>query len=113
MLDQNIGTGAGAQTAFQITKTYTVGAQTRTRVIHKPISGTVLVAVGGVLQADPADYSIDETTGIITFVAAPTGEVTVGYEFYVPVRFETDSMPFNLEVFNAGGVSINLLELRL
>jgi uncharacterized protein (TIGR02217 family) len=89
-LDQSIGTGDGVETDFQLYKSYTKGSQTVTRTINKPISGTVLVGEDGVNQA--AGWTVDTTTGVISFAVAPadTLEITAGFEFDVPCRFDTD-----------------------
>src|SRR6202012_3503547 len=49
--DQTIGTGDGTTAAFQLVKTYTSGPTSWTRIIKKPVGGTVLVSVGGVTQS--------------------------------------------------------------
>lgn len=93
---QQIGTGDGLETAFQIIKEYTSGGYTYTRDITKPISGSLLnVAVGGVDQVEGVDYTVDYATGIITFVVAPplNDAVVIGAcEFHVHVRFDTDHL---------------------
>jgi len=113
---ENIGTGDSILTAFQITKTYTTGSETYVRNITKPISG-IEVYVNAVLQTEGGgnDYTIDTTTGIITFNAAPGAfAITVTGEFDVPVRFDTDVLMakhegFDTEAWN----SIPLVELLL
>ena len=72
--DQNIGTGDGATTAFQLRKGYTQGSTTQWRLIRKPVEGTVSVAVSGVTE--PARWSVDATTGIVTFSADVSDTVT-------------------------------------
>ena len=47
-IDQALGTGDGATTAFQLVKRYESGAQAWVRRIVKPVAGTVRVARGGV-----------------------------------------------------------------
>lgn len=87
--DVLIGSGDGTEVNFQLIKNYTSGGITRTRLIIKPISGTVVVALDGVAKTEGTDYTINYTTGIVTFTAAPGAgvEVTAGFKFYVPVRF--------------------------
>jgi uncharacterized protein (TIGR02217 family) len=63
--DQAIGTGDGATTAFQLVKRYASGAQSWTRAIAKPVTGTVRIALSGVEQ--PSGWSVDTTTGVVTF----------------------------------------------
>ena len=94
MTDMNIGTGDAAETQFGISKTYTSGAQTYVRRIFKPIGTGLVVKVDGVTQTITTDYTVDTTTGIITFVSPPGAAlpITVTCEFDVPVRFDTDIM---------------------
>ncbi|HPE46903.1 MAG TPA: DUF2460 domain-containing protein [Hyphomonas sp.] len=104
--DQVIGTGDGSTTAFQLVKAYGDYA----RPIRKPVAGSVVVAVDGA----GASAGVDATTGIVTFAAAPVdgAEVTAGYRFDCPVRFDTDRLDVNLEAFGAGRIlSIPLSEL--
>ena len=112
--DQLIGQGNGTMTTFQLSKTYASGLQSYMRVITKPVAGTVLVAVGGATLS--SGWSIDTTTGIVTFTAAPaTGaSVTAGFEFDVPVRFDSDLLDVTLDIERLGSItSIPLVEIRL
>ena len=83
--DQVIGTGDGATTDFQIVKRYASGSQTWVRTITKPVDGTVHVALDGAEQL--GGWSIDTTTGVVTFDTAPAEDVavTAGFEFDVPL----------------------------
>ncbi|CDZ37511.1 DUF2460 domain-containing protein [Neorhizobium galegae] len=105
--DQVIGTGDGETVAFQLVKTYADGGGRWTRRIVKPVAGTVVVSVDGV--AEPAEaWSVDAAAGIVTFAAGhvpPVGAaVRAGYEFDVPVRFDTDRIDVNLAHFDAGHI---------
>jgi uncharacterized protein (TIGR02217 family) len=111
--DQPIGTGTGSQTAFQLVKRYASGAQSWTRTIAKPVAGTVVVALGGVPQG--SGWSVDLATGIVTFLTAPGSGVaiTAGFEFDVPVRFDSDTLDVTLDVERLGSItSIPLVEIR-
>ncbi|HHN73575.1 MAG TPA: TIGR02217 family protein [Thermopetrobacter sp.] len=111
--DQTIGTGDGAKTAFQLVKTYTSGSQSWTRTIAKPVAGTVTLAVDGTVQS--SGWSVDTTTGLITFTNAPANgaAVTAGFEFDVPVRFDTDQLDVTLDIERLGSItSIPLIEVR-
>lgn len=111
-LDQALGTGDGHRTVFQLAKTYPSGPASWTRVIAKPVAGTVRVAVAGVERT--SGFSVDSTTGLVTFTSAPTGSITTGFEFDVPVRFDTDQLSINLSSFAAGEIpSIPLVEIRI
>lgn len=112
--DQAIGTGDGATTTFQLTKRYVSGATTFDRVIRKPVAGTVQVALNGVEAM--SGWSVEVTTGIVTFTTPPGSgvAVTAGFEFDVPVRFRDDSLAISLETFAAGDApSVGLIEVRL
>ncbi|MHA1127324.1 MAG: phage distal tail protein, Rcc01695 family [Alphaproteobacteria bacterium] len=111
--DQPISTGDGATTAFQLMKAYTSGAQTWTRSITKPVAGTVTIALDGIDQA--AGWSSDITTGLVTFTAPPPGgtAITAGFEFDVPVRFDTDRLDVIHDIERLGSItSIPLIEVR-
>lgn len=85
--DQQIGTGDGAQTNFQLVKKYINGPSTVIRTITKPVSGSVVVALNGVNQT--TGWTVNTSTGVVTFTSAPgVGVVvTAGFQFDVPVRF--------------------------
>ena len=111
--DQQIGTGTGAATQFQMVKRYTSGAQSWTRAIAKPVAGTVLIALGTVEQL--SGWTLDSTTGVVTFTTAPGNGVIVraGFEFDVPVRFDTDMLDVTLDIERLGSItSIPLVEIR-
>ncbi len=111
-LDQALGTGDGHAAVFQLTKTYPSGPSSWTRTIAKPVAGTVRIAVAGVERT--SGFSVDTTTGLVTFTAAPSGALTAGFEFDVPVRFDTDQLSINLSSFAAGEIpSIPLVEIRI
>ena len=112
--DQLIGQGDGTATSFQLSKTYSSGLQSYVRTINKPGAGTVLIAVGGVVQS--SGWSVDTTTGVITFAVAPANgaSITAGFEFDVPVRFDSDLMDVNLDIERLGSItSIPLVEIKL
>jgi uncharacterized protein (TIGR02217 family) len=72
----------------------------------------VRVAVAGVELT--TGFSVDATTGLVTFASAPTGALTAGFEFDTPVRFDTDQLSINLATFAAGEIpSIPLVEVRV
>ena len=111
--DQQIGTGDGTTTAFQLVKRYTSGAQSWMRAITKPVAGTVTIALNGTPQ--PSGWSMNTSTGLITFAPAPgTGAtITAGFAFDVPVRFDTDVLDVTLDFERLGSItSIPLVEIR-
>jgi uncharacterized protein (TIGR02217 family) len=111
--DQGIGTGDGATLTFQLVKTYTHGGQSEARRITRPVAASVLIALNGVPTG--AGWTVDVTTGIVTFAAPPAAGVVIsaGYRFDVPARFNIDT----LMVESVGGGNIMLppipaIELR-
>lgn len=111
--DQRIGTGDGATAGFQLVKIYGSGLRNYARAITKPVAGTVLVAVNGLAETH---FSLSALSGIVTFQAGhipPAGAViTAGFEFDVPVRFDTDLLKINLAHFAAGDIpDIPIVEL--
>jgi uncharacterized protein (TIGR02217 family) len=111
--DQQLGTGTGSLQTFQLAKRYTSGAQTWVRTITKPVTGTVRVALGMVEQM--SGWTVDTTTGVVTFTTAPAGGVIVraGFEFDVPVRFDSDTLDVTLDFERLGSITaIPLLEIR-
>lgn len=112
--DQPIGTGDGVATVFQLTKRYESGGVAYDRDIAKPVAGTVLIALAGVAQAEGADFTVDVTTGEVTFAVAPGPgvAVTAGYEFDTPVRFDSDALSVSRAAFEAGDIAnIPLIEV--
>lgn len=111
--DQVLGTGDGTEDKFQLVKRYTSGSQTYVRPITKPVNGTVVVSLDGVNQ--PSGWNYDLGTGIVTFDSPPGNGVVVraGFEFDVPVRFDTDYLAINLAEWRAGQITdIPLIEVR-
>jgi uncharacterized protein (TIGR02217 family) len=116
--DQRIGTGDGTTAKFQLTKTYGTQFAPWSRTISKPVANTVLIAVDGIAQPTASNITIDHTTGQITFLAghipAAGSAITAGFEFDVPVRFDTDKLDISLQGFAHGAIPhIPILEVRL
>ncbi len=114
--DQQLGTGDGIQTSYQLNKTYGTATNTYQRIVSKPVLGSVVVAIDDSVQNQAADYTIDATTGIVDFVTAPVNgaAITAGFQFDVPVRFDTDDMEVGLDAFQAGQIpDISIVEIKL
>ncbi|MBP7242391.1 DUF2460 domain-containing protein [Amaricoccus sp.] len=112
-IDQALGTGDGTTTAFQLVKRYESGAQAWVRRIVKPVAGSVRVALAGVEQA--SGWTVDATTGGVSFATAPGAGVlvTAGFGFDVPVRFDTDRLDVTWDLDRLGSIaSIPLVEVR-
>ncbi|MDA5094409.1 DUF2460 domain-containing protein [Aliiroseovarius sp. KMU-50] len=114
--DQVIGWGDGARTEWQLIKTYRSGDQTYDRPIRKPVEGTVTIGLKGDPLVENTHYSYDHTTGLVTFVTAPEvgAEITAGYEFDVPVRFDADRIHTSVSSFQAGDApNVPVVEVRV
>ncbi len=114
--DQAIGTGDGTAAAFQLVKTYGEGDDAYVRRIDKPVAGTVRVAVDGVERSAGTHFTVDATTGTVTFtpgnVPAASKLVQAGFEFDVPVRFDIDQLAVSVSAFAAGHIpTIPLVEI--
>ena len=108
--DQVIGQGDGSTADFQLAKTYADMAGDYVRPITKPVATSVMVAV----DDQSAIVSVDELTGMISFAIPPASGavITAGFEFDVPVRFDTDRLTLALEAFGAGQAAhIPLIEV--
>lgn len=87
-----------------LAKHYQYGGESKTRLITKPVPGTVLLN-------DPPDAEapsgVNYTTGIVT------GDATsAGFEFDIQARFDTDSISTNLENYQLGSVEVPIIEVR-
>lgn len=116
-LDQSLGFGDGGTGTFQLVKTYGAGSTAYRRVISKPVANTVKVAVAGVVKTVGTHVTVHSTTGLLVFasghIPAAGQAVTAGFEFDVPVRFDTDRLSIDLSHFAAGHIpSIPLVEIR-
>lgn len=114
--DQDLGLGDGVTTVFSLRKTYRSGAQSYIRPIVKPVAGSVRVAVGGMPKVEGDEFSVDPVSGLITLVVPPDIGVTVsaGFEFDVPVRFDTERIDVSVSSFQAGEVpAVPVVEVRV
>lgn len=111
---QVIGIGTGSATAFQLIKTYDSGSVVETRTITKPVAGSVLIYVNSGLQS--SGVSVNSTTGVATFSAAPANGAVIAadFEFDVPVRFNTDRLSASLDAYGSHSwLDIPLVEVRV
>lgn len=114
--DQVIGVGDGHQSAFTLTKTYQSGAFSYVRPITKPVVGSVRIGLEQDQMQEGVDYQVDDTTGLVIFVQPPaeTVRITAGFEFDVPVRFDTDRIQTSVASFQAGTVpNVPVVEVRV
>ena len=115
-LDQVIGTGDGETRAFQLAKTYKSGVSGYRRRISKPTDGSVLVAVADDQLFETVHFSVDYETGFVTFEDAPDDgvEIRAGFEFDVPVRFDSDRLEMSMQSFSAGEIpNVPVVEVRV
>lgn len=111
--DQQIGTGDGVQRSFPLTKRYASAGSSYLRPITKPVAGSLRVAMDG---REVTAWEADPAQGVVTFTAPPAVgvSITAGYEFDVPVRFDTDQIRTSVATFQAGEVpDVPVVELRL
>ena len=114
--DQLIGVGDGVTTAFALKKTYLSGTASYIRPIAKPVAGTVIVAIANDPKVEGLEFSVDATTGIVSFTTPPDigALITAGYEFDVPVRFDADVIQTSVASFGAGDVpNVPIVEVRV
>jgi uncharacterized protein (TIGR02217 family) len=115
-LDQHLAWGDGVAKVFPLTKAYTSGPYSYARPIAKPVAGSVQVALAGDPKVEGLEYSLDPVRGLVTFFEAPPAgaEVTAGFEFDVPVRFDTERIQISVESFRAGEVpQVPVIEVRV
>lgn len=114
-LDQLIGIGDGHSRVFALQKTYLSGEESYARPIGKAVLGTVTAAVAEDPKVEGLEFSVDPATGLVTFAEPPPlgTRVTAGFEFDVPVRFDTDRIQVSVASFQAGEVpSVPVVEVR-
>ena len=74
------------------------------------------IAVAGAPKVETVDWTVDPATGRLTFLEPPAvgASITAGFEFDVPVRFDTDRILTSVAGFNAGEVpNVPVVEVRL
>ncbi len=95
VVNQQFAIADGVKVTFQLIKTYVFDGYTYTRVIKKPVPGTVKIYDAGVLKTLGTDYTEDDTTGQISFTYIPTNlhVLTWTGQFDFIVRFSDDKFP--------------------
>ncbi|HRD74404.1 MAG TPA: DUF2460 domain-containing protein [Hyphomicrobiaceae bacterium] len=112
-LAQAIGVGDGTTKTFQLVKHYASGAEVEQRTIVKLVAGSTKLYRNGIEAT--SGWSIDITTGLVTFTAAPASgvQVTADFEFDVPARFDSDQMDITIETYQLGSWGqIPIIEIR-
>lgn len=111
-LDVHIGTGDGTTTRFDLVKRYGLGADAEERRITHPVAASLRLGVDGSEQM--FGWTV-EPGGVLRFSTAPDvgAEITAGFLFDVPVRFESDRLDIAGHSFAAGEApSVPLIEVR-
>lgn len=116
--DIQIGTGDGTTDTFQLVKQYGSAHAPYVRTISKPVAATVRIAVGGQEQSTPDHFTINAANGQVQFAAGHVpgngAVITAGFEFDVPVRFDTDKLEVSISGFQHGAIpQIPIVEVRL
>lgn len=114
--DQQIAFGDGVTSVFPLVKVYRSGGHTYTRPISKPVQNTVRIGVANDELQEGIDYTFDVTTGLVAFSHPPDPEmpITAGFEFDVPVRFDTDHVHTSVASFQAGeALNVPIIEVRV
>ena len=98
---QQIGTGDTLRTVFQLQRT--MGETLPGGGFLEPIVAPNVVSAvyfNGIVQ-DPAGYSVDSMTGLVTFNTAPGSGliITADYSYYFRCRFVDDSYAFENFMF--------------
>ncbi len=98
---QQIGTGDTLRTVFQLQRT--MGKTLPSGGFLEPIVAPNVVSAvyfNGIVQ-DPAGYSVDSMTGLVTFNIAPGSGliITADYSYYFRCRFIDDSYAFENFMF--------------
>ena len=110
--DQILGTGDGVKQTFQLIKTYSDAGASYTRDITRPVTGTLVVSLNNVNQ--PSGWTLN-SLGQLFFTTAPGNGVVVkaGFQFLVPVRFDTDFLETAIEYYQGyNSASVPIVEMR-
>lgn len=114
--DQVIAVGDGQTRVFPLSKAYRSGATVYRRPVTKPVQGSVRAGIGGAEVFVGINYAVDHVAGRIIFDEAPEAgaDISTGFEFDVPVRFDTDRIAVSVASFQAGQVpDIPVVEVRV
>jgi len=110
--DVVLGMGDGTTTRFDLVKRYGAGAEAEMRRITHPVVASLRLAIDGSEQM--TGWTL-EPGGVVRFSTAPDvgAEITAGFLFDVPVRFESDRLDIAGHSFAAGEApSVPLIEVR-
>lgn len=114
--DQVIAVGDGVTLSYPLIKDYISGEGKYARPITKPVAGTIVIGIGGEQLFEAIHWAVDTATGMITFDTPPQegAEITAGFEFDVPVRFDVDRIATSVASFQAGDApNVPVVEVRV
>ncbi|QLK50598.1 TIGR02217 family protein [Ehrlichia ruminantium] len=112
-IQQKIGIGDNHQTTFQLIKTYKVDQFSYIRTIAKPVINTVKIYYNDSIKNN--GFSVNLSNGQIKFDIAPKDgiEIFADYEFDVPVRFDSDYLPYSIDNYKQYNCNnITLIEVK-
>lgn len=108
------------QNNLLITKTYTDKSGTRSSVrnITQPMAASVVVGRGpDTLNLaeifNPADFTIIDGKIVLSTDLNAGEAVSAGFQFWLPMRFESDEFSTNLSAYHVGDVHIPVIEVRV
>lgn len=123
-----VGTGS-ALGPFQLYKYYIDDVVTSQRLIAKPAvpytdangnvyNGVVLTDVTAAVVLDPSTYTVDNTTGLVTFLSgnAPANGHTINadFQFDIPARFAVDLFNPSYDGYNnSSATNLPIIEIIL
>lgn len=116
----SIGVADGVVTNFQLRKDYQSGPELLTRIITKPVQGSLRLYRNGI-EVPPGQWVANYRTGLVSFITAPApGVISADFEFDVPVRFDIDALPTELLaragaefLFSQGTITLRELRTKL
>lgn len=110
--DHLLGVGDGVTQSFQLVKHYGDDGASYARDISRPVPGSILVSLDNVPQT--SGWSLESLGRVFFSVAPPSGvQVRAGFEFLIPVRFDTDFLETSIESYEGyNATSVPLIEMR-
>ena len=110
--NQVIATADGKTKDFQLIKTYLFNDYIQIRKITKPIKNTVKIYINNIDNTSHANINYEN--GIISFENAPEKNsiIKADFEFYVPVRFDTDKLDITMKNSKYGEIKeLKIIEI--
>lgn len=110
--DESLGTGDGSEKEFTIKATYSYGSKSVTVLQGHTIPGSETIYLNG-SPVSTSDYTIDNTTGLVTFDTAPGNGVQVNadYQFRRKCIFNDQNLDFDIPNAVTRDVSYQIVEV--